>query len=95
MNSRVIKFNRDGEYITHWGEKGTGDGEFNLVHDVVRDARGRLYVADRTNQRVQIFDASGKFLGKWTNLGAPWGLDYVARRMPSTCATASTIVSSS
>jgi DNA-binding beta-propeller fold protein YncE len=79
VNSRVIKFNRDGEYITHWGQKGTGDGEFNLVHDVVRDANGRIYVADRTNQRVQIFDGSGKFLGKWTNIGAPWGLDYVAR----------------
>jgi len=79
VNSRVIKFNRDGEYITHWGQKGTGDGEFNLVHDVVRDARGRIYVADRTNQRVQIFDGNGKFLGKWTGIGSPWGLDYVAR----------------
>ncbi len=49
------------------------------MHDVVRDARGRLYVADRTNQRVQIFDGTGKFLGKWTSLGSPWGLDYVAR----------------
>ena len=49
------------------------------MHDVVRDSRGRLYVGDRTNQRVQIFDGSGKFLGKWTNIGAPWGLDYVAR----------------
>ena len=79
VNSRVIKFNRDGEYLTHWGTKGTGDGEFNLVHDVVRDSRGRLYVADRTNQRVQIFDGNGKFLGKWTGIGSPWGLDYVAR----------------
>src|SRR5262249_53845290 len=79
VNSRVIKFTHDGEYITHWGRKGTGDGEFNLVHDVVLDSKGRVYVADRTNQRVQIFDANGKFLGKWTDIGAPWGLDYVAR----------------
>jgi DNA-binding beta-propeller fold protein YncE len=79
QNSRVIKFNRDGEYLTHWGKKGTGDGEFNLVHDVVLDSRGRVYVADRTNQRVQIFDSAGKYLGKWTDIGAPWGLDYVAR----------------
>src|SRR5215467_1269811 len=79
VNQRVIKFNKDGEYLTHWGDKGTADGQFNLVHDVVRDSRGRIYVADRSNQRVQIFDANGKFLGKWTNLGAPWGLDYVAR----------------
>jgi DNA-binding beta-propeller fold protein YncE len=79
VNQRVIKFNRDGEYLTHWGQKGTADGEFNLVHDIVRDSSGRLYVGDRTNQRVQIFDSQGKFLGKWTNIGAPWGLDYVAR----------------
>jgi DNA-binding beta-propeller fold protein YncE len=79
VNSRVIKFNRDGEYLTHWGRKGTGDGEFNLVHDVTLDPAGRVYIADRTNQRVQIFDASGKFLGKWTDIGAPWGLQYVTR----------------
>ena len=79
MNSRVVKFGPNGQYLTHWGKKGTGDGEFNLVHDVVLDKAGRVYVADRTNERVQIFDGNGKFLGKWTNIGAPWGLDYVAR----------------
>lgn len=76
VNSRVIKFNRDGEYITHWGRKGTGDGEFNLVHDVCLDSEERVYVADRLNQRIQIFDSNGKFLGKWTDIGAPWGLSY-------------------
>lgn len=76
VNARVIKFNRDGEYITHWGKKGTGDGEFNLVHDVCLDSEERIYVADRLNQRIQIFDTNGKFLGKWTDIGAPWGLAY-------------------
>lgn len=79
VNARVIKFNKDGEYITHWGKKGTADGEFNLVHDVCLDSQERVYVADRTNQRVQIFDKDGKFLGKWTDIGAPWGLAYSAK----------------
>jgi len=79
VNSRVIRFNKDGEYVTQWGRKGAGDGEFNLVHDVCLDRQGRVYVADRTNARVQIFDGQGKFLGKWTHLGSPWGLYYVDR----------------
>lgn len=79
VNSRVIKFNREGDYLTHWGSKGEGDGQFNLVHDVTLDSVGKVYVADRTNQRVQIFDGTGKFLSKWTDIGAPWGLIYAAK----------------
>jgi DNA-binding beta-propeller fold protein YncE len=79
VNSRVIEFNPLGEYVRHWGTKGTGDGEFNLVHDVAIDSKGRVYVADRVNERIQIFDDTGKFLGKWTNIGAPWGLAYAAK----------------
>ena len=79
VNSRVIKFNRDGEYLTHWGKKGNADGEITLSHDVCLDKRGRVYVADRSNSRIQIFDGDGKFLGKWTDVGQPWGLYYVAK----------------
>jgi DNA-binding beta-propeller fold protein YncE len=79
VNSRVIKFNKDGDYLLHWGKKGTGDGEFNIVHDVTLDSQGRVYVADRTNKRVQIFDGNGNFLGKWTDVGTPWGFHYVAK----------------
>ena len=79
VNSRVVKYNQFGDYLLHWGVHGAGDGEFDLVHDVVVDSAGRVYVADRNNQRVQIFDRDGKFLRKWTDVGVPWGLDYVAR----------------
>lgn len=79
VNSRVVHFNKDGDYIGQWGQKGKADGDFQLVHDVVFDSQGRLYVADRDNWRIQIFDGDGKFLGKWTDIGDPWGLDYFAK----------------
>jgi DNA-binding beta-propeller fold protein YncE len=80
VNSRVVKFNKDGEYVMQiGGKKGTADGEFDTVHDVAIDKRGRIYVADRENRRVQIFSPDGKFITKWTNLGSPWGLAYNAK----------------
>ena len=72
-NSRVAKFDRDGKFIKAWGTKGTGPGEFNLVHALALDSKGLLYVADRENNRVQIFDQDGKFIHMWTHLGAPFG----------------------
>ena len=75
----MIEVTPEGEYVRHWGTHGTGDGMFNLVHDVAVDSNGLVYVADRTNERVQIFDENGKFLRKWTDVGAPWGLYYVAK----------------
>jgi len=79
VNSRVVRYGKDGVYQSHWGRKGTGDGEFQLVHDVTVDTRGRVYVADRTNERIQVFDENGKFLTKWTGIGAPWGLSFAAK----------------
>ena len=73
-NARVVKFSREGKYLTAWGKAGTGPGEFNTPHAAVMDARGRLYVSDRENNRIQIFDASGRFLKQWTHLGATQGI---------------------
>jgi DNA-binding beta-propeller fold protein YncE len=78
-NSRVIEYSKDGEYVRHWGRPGTGDGEFNLVHDVTMDKAGRIYVGDRSNARVQVFDQQGKFIEKWDGLGQPWGLVYAEK----------------
>jgi len=73
-NTRVVEFSRDGKFVRWWGGKGNGPGEFNVPHSIAIDAKGRLYVADRSNNRIQIFDQSGKFLDQWTNFGTPWGL---------------------
>lgn len=73
-NSRVVKFDRDGNYLKAWGKYGTGVGEFNLPHTVAVDNQGRVYVGDRENQRIQIFDSDGKFIQEWTGIGYPYGL---------------------
>jgi DNA-binding beta-propeller fold protein YncE len=67
--ARVVKFSREGKYLLQWGRRGTGPGEFGLPHNIVADARGRVYVTDRDNQRIEVFDSSGKFLTQWTGTG--------------------------
>ncbi len=74
-NSRVVKFSKDGKFLMSWGARGVGEGEFNLPHAVALDSEGRVYVADRENFRIQIFDSDGRFLKQWTHLGSPFGLE--------------------
>ena len=69
-NSRVVKFSAEGEFLTTWGSLGSEPGEFDLVHSIAVDSNGRVYVSDRENNRIQIFDENGKFLRMWTHLGA-------------------------
>ncbi len=64
-NARVVKYSKDGKYILQWGRRGSGPGEFQLPHNLVVDSRDRVYVTDRDNRRVQVFDSSGKFLSQW------------------------------
>ena len=67
--ARVVKFSRDGKFLFEFGKRGKGPGEFALPHNVVVDAQGRVYVSDRENQRVEVFDANGKFLSQWAGTG--------------------------
>ncbi len=61
-NARIVKFAADGTYIMEWGEAGSGPGQFNAPHGLAMDSQGRLFVADRSNNRIQIFDQNGNFL---------------------------------
>jgi 6-bladed beta-propeller protein len=74
VNTRVVKFSKDGKYLFEWGKPGKGPGKFNLVHAIVIDPRGRLLVSDRSNSRIQIFDQNGKYLDEWDNIQSPFYL---------------------
>jgi hypothetical protein len=73
-NSRVHKYSPDGKLLFSWGEPGTDPGQFNIVHNICADSDGYLYVADRENHRVQVFDANGKFEAQWHNMHRPCAL---------------------
>jgi len=70
-NCQVHKFSADGRYLFSWGEPGNGPGQFRLPHSVIIDRQARVYVADRENNRVQIFDADGRFLAERPDLRRP------------------------
>jgi len=73
-NSRVVKYDKDGNWVKAWGKRGTAPGEFHTPHSIATDAGGKVYVGDRENRRIQVFDTDGNFLKQWTNVGAPWAL---------------------
>jgi DNA-binding beta-propeller fold protein YncE len=73
-NNRVVKFTKDGTFIKAWGRKGSGPGEFSEPHTIALDAQGRLFVGDRENNRIQIFDQEGRYLDEWRQFGRPSGI---------------------
>jgi len=73
-NARIVKFDRNGRFQRTWGKKGVGPGELDAPHDLAFDSRGRLFVADRANNRIQIFDQDGRFLAQWFQFGRPSGI---------------------
>ena len=66
INSRVAKVDSDGNWVRSWGEPGSGPGQFNVPHSIAVDAAGNVYVADRGNRRIQVFDGDGRFLRQMT-----------------------------
>jgi DNA-binding beta-propeller fold protein YncE len=73
-NHRVVKFAADGTYLLEWGGYGAAPGRFNVPHAIALDSRGRVFIADRDNDRIQIFDQNGTFLEQWTQFGRPSGI---------------------
>src|SRR5690348_1447153 len=70
----VFKFDKNGKPIKHWGKYGTGPGEFDQPHSLAFDSKGRLYVADRNNNRIQIFDQDGNYLSEMRQFSRPSGV---------------------
>jgi DNA-binding beta-propeller fold protein YncE len=68
-NPRIVRLSADGRFLGQFGHRGNGPGEFQLPHNVVVDKAGRIYVSDRDNQRIEVFDSTGKYLSQWEHVG--------------------------
>jgi len=77
-NARIVKFDRRGQFLMTFGKRGMGPGEFDVPHALAFDSRGRLFVGDRQNNRLQIFDQQGRFIAQWFQFGRPSGL-FISR----------------
>ncbi len=77
-NNRVVRFTSDGTFVAEFGGKGVGPGQFSEPHTIAIDSRGRLFVGDRENNRIQVFDQQGVFLEQWRQFGRPSGITITA-----------------
>lgn len=77
-NARIVKFSKDGKFLKAWGSKGNGPGEFGGLHAISMDSKGRVFVADRENNRIEVFDGDGTFVAEWTQFSKPSGI-YIDR----------------
>ena len=72
-NNRVVHFDAQGKFVKAWGQLGVGPRDFSLPHAIEVDSKGHIYVADRNNARVQVYDQAGKLVDSWQNVIVPWG----------------------
>jgi len=92
VNSRVAKYDRNGDWVKSWGDKGTAPGQFRLPHAIAIDKDNNVYVGDRSNRRIQVFDTEGKFLRMFTiDVPPPPGTKPVNGNTPAGAALAATI----
>ncbi len=73
-NGRIVHLTADGKFLSQFGAKGKGPGQFTTAHGLAIDAQDRIYVADRGNNRVEVFSPQGAFLSEWAGFGNPFGL---------------------
>jgi hypothetical protein len=78
VNTRVVKFDKNGTFLMTWGTKGNGPGQFDLPHSIDVDRNRRVYVADRSNSRIQVFDENGKYLDQWPSIRQPYHIMITA-----------------
>jgi len=71
---RIVKFSKDGKFLAAWGRRGSAPGEFSGPHSIALDSRDRVFVADRSNNRIQIFEPDGRFVAEWKQFGRPSGI---------------------
>jgi len=92
VNSRVAKYDKNGDWVKSWGEKGTGPGQFRLPHAIAIDKNNNVYVGDRSNRRIQVFDTNGKFLRMFSiDVPPPPDTKPVYGNTPAGAARAATI----
>ena len=73
-NSRIVRYNADGEFLMEFGQLGDGPGQFDLVHGLAIDRDHRIYVGDRSNNRIQVFTEEGEFIEEWPDVTDPVGV---------------------
>ena len=73
-NARIVRFSKNGKFVKTWGTKGTDPGQFGELHSIAMDSKERIFVADRGNNRIQVFDKDGNFIAQWTQFSRPSGL---------------------
>ena len=78
-NDRIMHYDKNGKFVKSWGQLGSGPGQFSLPHSIAADSKGRLYVADRNNARVQVFEPNGRYVTEWRDIVTPWAIWITAK----------------